>query len=287
MKNFYHILGVTEDASLEQINEAYKKLAQKYHPDKNNNDPYFTSLFREINEAKKVLSDLEERSEYDLNLTNYSDAYELFIQQKHDDEFNRQQRRLQFKKQSSFKMGFLKVAGGFAVLLVATLIYLRIDDDNFIFSGGGHKAKGFQEVAGNEVATVKSNVAVHEKIKDTLKPETGQPLLPASSKSMSPAKKVISLKKSEKTSEVDTISEQHFTLILNEINEERAKNNYTTNCITIKKTKNSNIDSDFAIANFLQKKGFIISGREIISGDLDGYKIDFNGVCINLTIGKL
>lgn len=59
MKNYYSLLGIEENASIEQINEAYRKLAQKFHPDRNNNDPYFTSLFKQINDAKQILTDPE------------------------------------------------------------------------------------------------------------------------------------------------------------------------------------------------------------------------------------
>jgi len=61
MKDYYKILGVSRNASNEEIKEAYYRLAHKYHPDKGG-DP---QKFKEINEAYRVLSDPEKRKQYD------------------------------------------------------------------------------------------------------------------------------------------------------------------------------------------------------------------------------
>jgi len=61
MKDYYQILGVSRDASPEEIKRAYYKLAQKYHPDKGGDE----KKFKEINEAYQVLSDKEKRAQYD------------------------------------------------------------------------------------------------------------------------------------------------------------------------------------------------------------------------------
>ncbi len=65
MKDYYAILGVSKDASPEEIKRAYRELAKKYHPDKNRGDPEAEERFKEINEAYAVLSDPEKRAEYD------------------------------------------------------------------------------------------------------------------------------------------------------------------------------------------------------------------------------
>ncbi len=62
MKDYYQILGVSRDASPEEIKKAYYKLAHKYHPDKESGDE---KKFKEINEAYQVLSDKEKRAQYD------------------------------------------------------------------------------------------------------------------------------------------------------------------------------------------------------------------------------
>lgn len=64
-KDYYKILGVDKSASLDEIKKAYKKLAIKYHPDKNPNDKEAENKFKEINEAYQVLSDPEKRAKYD------------------------------------------------------------------------------------------------------------------------------------------------------------------------------------------------------------------------------
>ncbi len=64
MKDYYQILGVNRTASAEEIKRVYRRLAVKYHPDKNP-DPEAEAIFKEINEAYDVLSDPEKKWRYD------------------------------------------------------------------------------------------------------------------------------------------------------------------------------------------------------------------------------
>lgn len=64
-KDYYAILGVTKEASQDDIKKAYRKLAIKYHPDRNPNNKEAEEKFKEIAEAYSVLSDEKKRSEYD------------------------------------------------------------------------------------------------------------------------------------------------------------------------------------------------------------------------------
>lgn len=64
LKDYYKILEVTPLASHQEIRKAFRRLALKYHPDRNNDDHLSAALFREIQEAWEVLSDPRQREEY-------------------------------------------------------------------------------------------------------------------------------------------------------------------------------------------------------------------------------
>jgi len=64
-KDYYKTLGVQKNASQDEIKKAYRKLALKYHPDKNPNDKQAEEKFKEIGEAWEVLRDPEKRKKYD------------------------------------------------------------------------------------------------------------------------------------------------------------------------------------------------------------------------------
>lgn len=65
MTNYYTILGVSKDATKEDIKKAYRKLAMEHHPDKNNGSQEAETKFKNINSAYMVLSDDEKRHAYD------------------------------------------------------------------------------------------------------------------------------------------------------------------------------------------------------------------------------
>ena len=64
-KDFYAVLGVPSTATQDEIKKAYRKLAKKYHPDANANDPKAGERFKEISEANTVLGDAAKRKQYD------------------------------------------------------------------------------------------------------------------------------------------------------------------------------------------------------------------------------
>ena len=64
-RDYYDVLGVSKSATPDEIKKAYRKLAQKYHPDKNPGDKAAENQFKDVNEANEVLSDPEKRQAYD------------------------------------------------------------------------------------------------------------------------------------------------------------------------------------------------------------------------------
>ena len=64
--DYYSVLGIGKTASTEEVKKAYKKLARRWHPDKNpNNSEEATRRFKEVSEAYEVLGDEERRRNYD------------------------------------------------------------------------------------------------------------------------------------------------------------------------------------------------------------------------------
>jgi curved DNA-binding protein len=80
--DYYKILGISKEATQEDIKKAYRKLARKYHPDLNKDNPNAQEKFQEINEANEVLSNPEKRKRYDEYGENWKYAEELEKQKK-------------------------------------------------------------------------------------------------------------------------------------------------------------------------------------------------------------
>ncbi len=80
--DYYKILGINRNATAEEIKKAFRKLAVKYHPDKNPGDKKAEERFKEINEAYDVLSNDEKRKKYDEFGENWKFADQAKAQQK-------------------------------------------------------------------------------------------------------------------------------------------------------------------------------------------------------------
>jgi curved DNA-binding protein len=80
-KDYYETLGLTSNADVKQIRDAYRRLALMHHPDRNRNNPESAERMKAINEAYAVLSDPVKRREYDTFRLNYgSSAYDRYRQ---------------------------------------------------------------------------------------------------------------------------------------------------------------------------------------------------------------
>src|SRR6202795_31543 len=64
-RDYYEVLGISRGTSEEETKRAYRKLAVKYHPDKNPDDPHAEEKFKELGEAYDVLMDTDKRAAYD------------------------------------------------------------------------------------------------------------------------------------------------------------------------------------------------------------------------------
>ncbi len=80
-KDYYDILGIPDTATQQEIKEAYRKLAFKYHPDRNKDDPAASDKMKALNEAYATLSNPDKRREYDMLRKQYGAfAYDRFRQ---------------------------------------------------------------------------------------------------------------------------------------------------------------------------------------------------------------
>jgi curved DNA-binding protein len=111
--DYYSILGISKNASEQDIKKAYRKLARKYHPDLNPNDKVAEQKFKEINEANEVLSNPENRKKYDAYGKDWehAEAYEKAKQQQHYQRGNQQQHSGGFNE-SDFSDFFESMFGG-------------------------------------------------------------------------------------------------------------------------------------------------------------------------------
>ena len=76
MEDLYKVLGVAKNASQDEIKKAYRNLAFKYHPDRNQGSQEAEEKLKEINAAYSVLGDADKRRQYDLNGFTDSSSYQ-------------------------------------------------------------------------------------------------------------------------------------------------------------------------------------------------------------------
>lgn len=85
-RDYYEVLGISKNASSDEIKRAYRTLAKKYHPDLNKDDPKAEERFKEVNEAHEILSNPEKRQTYDQ--FGHSGIHNAGFDQFHQDPFD-------------------------------------------------------------------------------------------------------------------------------------------------------------------------------------------------------
>ena len=90
IRGYYAILGIPEDASFQEIRKSYRKLAKKYHPDRNKSS-HAEETIKKINEAFEILSDKGRRKQYDLESSNIFDLKDSNNEEKEENLSNLKQ----------------------------------------------------------------------------------------------------------------------------------------------------------------------------------------------------
>lgn len=126
--DYYKILGIEKDASAGQIKKSYRKLAMKYHPDKNKGNKQAEEKFKQISEAYAVLSDPEKREKYDMF---GSDGFRQRYSQ--EDIF----------RNANFGDVFKDLGGAGADDLLGRLFGFQSQGKQSVFTGGGFQGDPF------------------------------------------------------------------------------------------------------------------------------------------------
>jgi curved DNA-binding protein CbpA len=101
-RGYYAIIGVSEDANFQEIKKSYRKLAKKYHPDRNKSANAEETI-KKINEAFETLSDRRKRKQYDLESSNIFDLEESNNGEKEKNLSDQKQKNSQKFAKSEFK----------------------------------------------------------------------------------------------------------------------------------------------------------------------------------------
>lgn len=285
MKNYYNILGISETATSKEVLDAYKKLAQKFHPDKNGNDAFFASCFREINEARQVLIEDEKKAEYDNQLHNFLDAYELLKLQQNEDQYQRMERKNKYVKNKSETGKWLLAA--FVMILLIGVFLFYLEDDNKIDSAN-NKTLSEATKEGEEFKIITPDGDVSKEIQ-----EKEVDMIPSQVKHIATTNEVVT--NANLTSTIKRVKEKDATKTIVDAkpltNAEMSsilldlQSNKESNCVQIIQQQGSIRDKNFSIAKYLQKNGYVISGRELSIAKLKGIKVEKTGGCSKLYIG--
>lgn len=134
MVNYYHILGLSQTATQAEIKAAYRKLALRYHPDKNDGNSYAEERFKQINEAYQTLSNPRKKSRHDWSLE-YEQHQQVFQAPQAQPAQARQQRRRrprppharqQPSPQFNSRQNVVATAWAFAIFFLVALLVVGI-----------------------------------------------------------------------------------------------------------------------------------------------------------------
>ncbi len=101
LKDYYYILGVKQSASAQEIKSAYRKLAVKFHPDKNDGDKFFEERFKDLQEAYYILSHEVKRQQYDSQLRcDKTECFDYSILRKYEEELEKKEEEIKRRYQT-------------------------------------------------------------------------------------------------------------------------------------------------------------------------------------------
>ncbi len=99
-RGYYAIFGISQDANFQEIKKSYRKLAKKYHPDRNKS-PHAEETIKKINEAFEILSDKRKRKQYDLESSNIFDQNDQNNDEEEGNSSNKQMNSYKFASADS------------------------------------------------------------------------------------------------------------------------------------------------------------------------------------------
>jgi hypothetical protein len=135
MKNYYYILGLQENVTLDDIKFAYRKLSKKFHPDMNGGDKFFEDRFKDIQEAYEVLSDEARRKLYDIDLNSFIKVTSSGQKENtRENEVNKQSKTTKAKtSKSGYKLFFSLLFIILLIILLGNLVlFFAVDVMNLV-----------------------------------------------------------------------------------------------------------------------------------------------------------
>ncbi len=128
MTNHYHVLGLLENATPEEIKAAFKRLAVKYHPDKHAGNPEMEEKFKEINLAHQILSDEYEKARFDLKLKyqqfSHTQTRQYTYQPPRADQWKYQARKQYASGKVDYKQNAIATAYAFGITFLIALLVM-------------------------------------------------------------------------------------------------------------------------------------------------------------------